>query len=172
MKKILTIFVFIISVLFVCSCGQRTAETGSISQKPPAEEISDKETEKNEISVSEFSKLVDGWYGVDTGSFCEILNIIDGNIITGMFEGELDRTGKIKRVEICGENSYKVTVHYDAGVYFEEYLPEVRTDIYISSDDNFIETITIEDNEGYSLTYYYAGEEYDDLWEIFKKYKQ
>lgn len=134
MKKVLAILLTSIILLSLASCTSLVDDL---------EELMHIRTAVDVVNEENLVSALQGHWAIGEGRYCNGVSIADDEIVFWTYPGEYGLTGYIRDVTQYGEY-FEITVYYPAADHMGSYYPEQESRYFISSDDNFLKTLTIE----------------------------
>lgn len=139
-------------------------EAETTAPETAAPETAAPETEgdsRKEYTIDEFSYTFRGvWIFDDTVSRIaedmvtfDLMLIQDGSCTTGWYPGEYSRPGRIKSITAIAENTYRLELVFEAGMYMDEYYSESRSTVTFILPGNGKLRVKYENGKSYNLTY-------------------
>lgn len=132
--------------------------------------------ELSEEQVDEFCKKISGHWvapasiaGDAEEAYFSALAINGREYGSYFYVGEGDRGGEIQSVKKTDENTYTLTVYYEAEIFFEKPLPEDYADFVFTFSDGG-KTLTKTDEDYTASVWQYAGKTMDEAKIFARKY--
>ncbi len=83
----------------------------------------------------------------------EALVVTETSLYTAVYPGGIDRPGVFEDIRLVGEDTYLVSLVFEAGEYMGDYLPESRNSFRIALSGNNKMALIFEDGSANYLTY-------------------
>lgn len=116
-----------------------------------------------EVEAKNFLSEIQGYWACKIDSYCTFMQFEDDLWKSGFYQSEGVPDEYITQVRKIGNNQFEVLTHQPATYAFEQFIREEYNTYILSSTDDFKNTLTVTNENGYSTLFIFAGKSYESL---------